>query len=300
MHNNRKIYTLDQYQSILIKRWNSTLIWLGKRNPDGHPELWFARPTPRTLWLPGKPRQKYYRRLYEKLHSTLKISSDKYSFITLTYHTKKYSPDEVAERLKGDIKELLRRLRKKHKNIQYFWIIELTASGYPHIHIIINKFIFWKVLRGIWYAITKSYITDIRSIPAANVASYVCKYLTKQSKHSDWQFQFIFKNIDRIWSSSRGFFGKYIKPVSDCIFLAFSWDCFVFDKYIHRPDSSSEFWYVPYQFAIPLLGSPTYIHRKISDACWEFVSELNSLFDSHLIRDCYNMCDEFYHNNFSF
>lgn len=294
MHNNRKIYCLERYQEILIQRWSSTIIWLGRRDQKGFPELWFARPTPRTIWLPGKPRKKYYRRLYEKLHSQLKISANKYSFITLTYHTKKYSPEEVASRMKGDIKELLRRLRKIHTKIQYFWIVELTASGYPHLHIIVNKFIFWKVLKGIWYSITKSYITDIRSIPAGNLASYVCKYLAKQSKHDDWQFKFIFKHIDRLWSSSRGFFGKYVKPLSDSIFLAFTWDCHLNNHQIHRPDSDSTFWYVPYEFAIPLLSYTIYINRKRTDAGYDFLVEMGSHFPSHLVNDCFTLCDEFY------
>lgn len=295
MHKNRELYTLDQYQRILLSRWHSTIIWLGKHNEKGSPELWFCRPVPRTIWLPGKPREKYYRALREKLKSTMTRTAKKYSFLTLTYSSRLYSPEEACAQLKGDIKELLRRLRRRLGKLQYFYIVELTKSGYPHLHVIIDHFIFWKVLKAMWFAITGSYIVDIRSIPAGNIASYICKYLTKQSKHTDWQFSFIFKNISRLWAASRGFFGKYQKPLNDCIFLAMSWSCDYYNHVIHRPDNESTFWWVPYEFAIPLLAYDVYLPRKRSPEGQSFLYELYDMFPWHLIRECFALCDQFYH-----
>jgi len=294
MHKNRKQYTFQEYQRIVERRWLTSIIWLGKRDDKGSPELWFARPTPKSIWLPGKPRKKYYRALREKIKSTMIKSSKKYSFITLTYHQKKYSPEESAERSKRDIKELLRLLRRRFGKVQYFYIIELTGTGYVHFHVIIDHFIYWKVLKGMWYHITLSYVVDIRSIPSGNIAGYICKYLTKTSKQDSWQFEFIFKNVDRIWSSSRGFFTKYVKPISECIFLAMSLGCWMGNKYILRPDDNTDFWYIPYEFAIPLLSYDTYISRFRNEAGMEFSFELLNMFSPELCRECFAFCDEFY------
>jgi len=294
MHKNRTMYTLKEYQEVLTLRWRSTLIWLGKYDDTHLPELWFARPTPKTIWLPGKPRQKYYRSLREKLKSTMKTDAKRYSFITLTYNQRKYSPEEAAERSKSDIKELLRMLRRRFGKIQYFYIIELTVTGYPHFHVIIDKFIYWKVLKAMWYHITLSYVVDIRMIPAGNIAGYICKYLTKVEKQDSWQFAFIFKNIDRLWSASRGFFGKYIIPLSGLIFLAISFSCYQSQKYIHRPDGKPSFWFVPHEFAVPLLSYNDYIDRRVSNAGHDFLYEMFDLLDHDTISAMTSYCDSFY------
>ncbi len=294
MHKNREIYSLDEYQRIIKRRWLTSLIWLGRRDEKGSPELWFARPTPRTIWVPGKPRQKYYRALREKLKTTMIKTAKKYSFITLTYHQRKYSPEESAARSKSDIKELLRLIRRRFGKVQYFYIIELTHTGYVHFHVIIDHFIYWKVLKAMWYHITLSYVVDIRLIPSGNIAGYICKYLTKTSKQDSWQFDFIFKNIDRIWAASRGFFTKYVKPISDCIFVAMSFNCWQENKFIHRPDDDTDFWFVPYEFSIPLLTSGIYIDRFRSEAGMDFSFELIDMFSPELCRECFAYCDEFY------
>ena len=152
MHSNRSM-NYEAYQDILLYRWNTQLIWLGSKNADGLQSLYFARPTPRVIWLPGKPRQKYFKRLYARLYGTIKLSSDKYTFGTLTYHTEKWSRDGAALFLPEHLKEFFRRLRKKCKNLQYFWVVELTKLGYPHVHLIFNQYVHHVIIRAIWYAV---------------------------------------------------------------------------------------------------------------------------------------------------
>lgn len=296
MHANRELYTLDQYQSILEQRWHSGLIWLAKRDSNGFPDFYFCRPVPRTVWLPGKPREKYYLRLRNKLKTQFRQSAKKYSFLTLTYCTRLYSPEEACARLKSDIKELLRRIRRRYKKIQYFYIVELTENGYPHLHIIIDKFIWWKVLKAMWGAITGSWIILIKSIPGRSVAGYLTKYLTSQKKSSDWQFAFIFKNIDRLWSSSRGFFAPAAAVISDNIFLAMSWNLHVSKRFLFRPDDDTSFWKIPTYIAMPLLADETYIDRRRSLAGQDLLYELYEYFSPALIKECFAFCDIFYHH----
>jgi len=295
MHDNRKKYSFEEYQDIIIDRWQHTLLWLGKYSAAGDPELWFARPTPSTPWCPGKPRAKYYKKIYARLATQLNIQSKNYTFCTLTYHTEKYSPEGAAALLPSHIKEFMRLLRKKLGKLQYFWIIELTSLGYPHLHIIFDRYIHWRVIRAIWYKVTKCKVTDIRKIPAGNLAAYVTKYITKQSKQNEDKFGFIFKNIDRMWSSSRGFFTKGDPREKVFILVGFSSNLYYLDKFICRNDPEEEVWLVPYDFAVPLLHFDTFISRSIRSDASQFVEEMRNLFPYPLVRNAADILDSFYH-----
>ncbi len=277
MHQNRIQYSYPGYQDVLLQRWHSSLLWLGQKDKNGIPNLWFCRPTPRTPWLPGKPRQKYFKRLYAKLHSQLKISSKNYTFCTLTYDRKKWSENQAAMLLPEHLKEFFRRLRKRVKNLQYFWVVELTKVGMVHIHLIFNQFVFHKVIRAIWYHITRSYITDIRKIPCRNVAAYVTKYLTKQSKHSENQFDYMFKHISRLWNSSRGFFTRFNKAISEYTFLGMSFNLMRKNSTIFRYDPDKDMWEVPFDYQFPLMCYGGYIERKLSKEGIEYAETYERL-----------------------
>ena len=254
MHQNRIDYSYRQYQDLILDRWASTLFWFAKKEDKGY-DLYFAKPTPRLPWLAGKPRTKYYRRLFARLYSQLKSGSFHYSFCTLTYHTRKYSQKYSFLMLKAHLKEFIRRLRKRYPNIQYFWVIELTKRLYPHIHIVFNQFVHWKVIRAIWYHVTKSYITDIRSIPAGNISAYMSKYLNSQKKQNESQWGTIFKNVDRLYGCSGSFFTK--KPVDtspqEWFLISISTNIMIEDWRLAREDSDKDFWLIPHHYAAGLL-----------------------------------------------
>jgi len=277
MHKNREIYSYESYQDVLLHRWNTTLLWLGSKDESGLQSLYFCKPVPRVVWLPGKPREKYFKRLYARLHNTLNISAKNYSFCTLTYHTEKWSRESAAMLIPEHLKEFFRRLRKRVKNLQYFWVIELTKLGYPHIHLIFNQFIHHKVIRAIWYAITRSYITDIRKVPGNNVAAYVTKYLTKQAKHNEAQYAFIFKNVARLWSSSRNFFGAPQSYESEYVFVGISFNCQISNNKIFRNDPEAEFWEVPLDFVLPLLHDNSFIERNLNSSEISFITWFDRL-----------------------
>lgn len=296
MHENREKYSLEQYQDIILDRWNRSLIWLGKYDSDHLPELYFARPTPKTVWLPGKPRKKYYRHLYYKLHNTINTINKKYVFGTLTYHTHKYSAAQAAMLFPTHIKEFFRLLRKKIGHIEYFWVIELTQAGYPHCHLILDRYVHWRVIRAIWYKVSKSYITDIRAIPAGNIAHYVTKYVTKQSKQSQDQFAFIFKNVARLWSSSRHFFTKCPDRVKDFIFVAMSFNLYLNNRHLFRPDSECELWQVPIDYGAPCLIYTTFIERRINPKAYEFIDAYLALIPNDVKNMQIDNMDRFFHN----
>lgn len=251
MHENRTKYSYEEYQDIIRKRWFNTVFWLAKeKEKPGTYSLYFAKPTPRTAWLPGKPRSKYYRRIKNKLTTQFRDSKKKYTFLTLTYDQNTNSKAFCFNMLKSNIREFIRLLRKRYKKIQYFWIIELTKNGYPHIHIIFDRYAHWKIINAIWRGVTDSYITYIKQIPSSAVAGYLTKYLTRQSKHTEYQFAIIFKNVDRLYGNSRDFFSiKVIKTDSGWLLISLSLDCYFNDFELLRPDPDCQFWELPSHYA---------------------------------------------------
>jgi len=73
-----------------------------------------------------------------------------------------------------------------------------------------------------------------------------------------------------------------------------SFGCWQSNKYIHRPDDNTDFWYIPYEFAIPLLSYDTYISRFRCEAGMDFAFELLNMFSPELCRECFAFCDDFY------
>lgn len=277
MHQNRVDYTLPQYQDVLLTRWSRTLFLFAKKKKNNGYDFYFAKPTPRTVWLSGKPRDKYYKRLYARLHHQLTLDKKKYTFCTLTYHTRKYSREYCCSLLKSHLKEFIRRLRVRYPRLQYYWIIELTKDYYPHIHFVFDHYCHHVIIRAIWYAVTKSYITDIRMIPAGNLASYLSKYLTKQRSQKVDQFTFIFKNIDRLYGSSKYFFSVYVKFESDWLFINMTFSCDYHDKRLFRPPDNPDFWYIYDEFAKCFLDTCFFIYKN-SDKNKEVVKYFHSLF----------------------
>jgi len=265
MHDNRINYSYPQYQAIIMDRWQNTLFWFARKGEERY-DLYFAKPTPKLPWIPGKPRIKYYKKLFSKLFRQLQTGNFKYSFCTLTYHTRKYSAKYCFLLLKDHLREFIRRLRKRYPRIQYYWVIELTKNLYPHIHIVFNQFVHWTIIRAIWYHVTKSYITDIKSIPAGNLAAYMSKYISSQKKQSEIQWATIFKNVDRLYGCSKYFFFKSqtaTKP-QEWFLISISTDIYTQDWRLDRKDNDEDFWLIPHHFAAGLL-----IYHGVDHCNWQ-------------------------------
>jgi len=298
MHQNRIDYSYKQYQDKILDRWSSTLFWFARKNEAKY-DLYFAKPTPKLPWIPGKPRKKYYRRLFAKLHSQLKQSKIKYSFCTLTYSTRKYSQKYCFLLLKDHMRAFIRKLRKRYPTIQYYWVVELTRRLYPHVHIVFDQFVHWIVIRAIWYSVTKSYITDIRSIPSGNLSAYLSKYLTSQKKSSETQWGTIFKNIDRLYGCSKNFFSKKAieNKEQEWFLISISTDLFQHDWTLGREDPEKDFWLIPHHFAAGLL-----IYHAIDHTNWQdsFPDIYQSFTKDYTLDEIYSFNHDFHYYTKSF
>lgn len=202
MHRNRLLYDRPSYVEKLRVNY-TTLGLVLSHSKSGN--LCVFRPVPSTPFLP-EGRHKYFYKLRRRAENL--NFSKKYSFATLTYSTNFYNPAEACKRIKHDIDLFFKRLNYRKSKPPYFYVIELTEKFMPHVHIIFAGYVHKKKIFKSWYKVTGCTSIRIQSLPFKKAIYYCTKYLTRSSKMSDNKWDFIFKNIDRIWSCSRDFFSK--------------------------------------------------------------------------------------------
>jgi hypothetical protein len=77
------------------------------------------------------------------------------TFVTLTLPAEQMHEDTFVKRLMLD--RLLKKLKDKYNVVHYFWRAEPQKNGNIHFHIIIDKWLHWKVLRQEWNTILKAH-----------------------------------------------------------------------------------------------------------------------------------------------
>jgi hypothetical protein len=121
-------------------------------------------------------------------------------FITLTVNPHTYSgPEERLQRLAWAWRTAVKRLRREHpsKPIEYLAIVEATAAGEPHLHILFRgPFIPQGKLSAVMKELIDAPIVDIRRVKDVNTAvRYVAKYITKKPEQ--------FGTAKRYWKSTK-------------------------------------------------------------------------------------------------
>jgi len=201
MHQNRSRYSFAEYQAKLRNGYKNLGI-VCQHHETG--DCIIFRPIPNCPWLP-ESRKKYFGKIKNRLEGL--PSDHKYTFCTLTYGTRFYTPKKAASLVKHHIDLFFKRLYYRKNKPEYFYVIELTDNLMVHVHLIFDRYIHWRKIRKSWYAVTRNSVTDIRHLPGKQAFYYAIKYLTQCKKQSKGKWQFIFHNIDRVWSASRHFWG---------------------------------------------------------------------------------------------
>lgn len=130
-------------------------------------------------------------------------------FITLTVNpTVGNDPDHRLSLLSAAWRTAVKRLRRLYgqSTIQYLAVVEATARGEPHLHILMRgPYIPQALLSSIMAELIDSPIVDIRKIKGAReVIRYVAKYITKAPHH--------FGTGKRYWSTQAWELPKDVDP----------------------------------------------------------------------------------------
>ena len=215
MHWNRMLYTLPEYQEKLRNGYHK-LGLLCQNKKDS--KIYIFRPVPSTPWLP-EGRKKYFSKLYNRSKNL--TYNKKYSFCTLTYSTRLYTPVQAAHRVKADIDKFFKRLNYRKSKPQYFYVIELTKKYMVHVHIIFQGYVHKAKIFLSWSLVTGCTAVKIQHIPYQKALFYCLKYLRKSKKQDESKWGFLFSHVSRLWTCSRKFFQPLLPKDSEWFVHAF-------------------------------------------------------------------------------
>lgn len=102
--------------------------------------------------------------------------------LTLTVDPDRVIDREAAHR---DIGEAWNRLRSyiqaSYGDFSYIWVREETERGYPHLHVIVSRFLPQAEVSAAWSRAGMGEVVDIRKVEARQAGHYVAKYLAKDA-----------------------------------------------------------------------------------------------------------------------
>jgi len=94
-------------------------------------------------------------------------------------------------------------LRKLYPKIKFIRILEISASGQPHFHVLFNQYVDFHIVNRLWKHYTGGCHTQFQRIDSHRVCYYITKYVTKAS-NSDISYEdIIFLSGIRRFESSK-------------------------------------------------------------------------------------------------
>jgi hypothetical protein len=134
--------------------------------------------------------------------------------LTLTYDPKQTTKLEAWSSFNLHFRTLMdslntRRRRSGSPNLKYLWVVEeQPGTGYPHLHIFFPQLQYLAPvadLRELWiYGRHECKYKD-----GVNVATYICKYISKLTSWSVWSFALIWKFHKRLFGYSKCYILPY-------------------------------------------------------------------------------------------
>ena len=165
------------------------------------------------------------------------VKDKKLRFLTLTFDTKQYSPEQTYELGSHYFNLFIKYLKYYNFKFQYFKVLEFTKQHYAHYHVILDCFIPIHLIKRLWQKITGSFIVFIKPVRSAKkLISYLLYYLTKVSsfdlnkifyqyslrRYSYSRHFFLFPIIKNNWIDTKIFYSGLDFPIdifrNYCIF----------------------------------------------------------------------------------
>lgn len=120
--------------------------------------------------------------LLEEIDRVVEARPELSRMLTLTIDPKQFTNAEYAHRQLGKYWNRLRNaLNHKYGDFSYIWVREEQKNGYPHLHILISRYIPQEQVQRLWEQTGAGSIVDIRQVEARKAGNYIAKYLAKQA-----------------------------------------------------------------------------------------------------------------------
>ena len=105
----------------------------------------------------------------------------------------------------------LKRLKRKYPGVKYFRVVELTKSGRPHFHILLDRFISHEWVTENFPPVGGAKVNWEKWIDQQNVFSYITKYVSKATGADESSNKFFYITGMRQFSASRGLYFRIRK-----------------------------------------------------------------------------------------
>jgi hypothetical protein len=122
------------------------------------------------------------RNLLESVDRLLEERPEMSRFLTLTVDPKQVPDRETAHEEIGEAWNRLKSyLREAHGSFSHIWVREEQANGYPHLHIIVSRYLPQSDVQEAWSRTGMGEVVDIRKVDARKAGHYLAKYLAKDA-----------------------------------------------------------------------------------------------------------------------
>lgn len=102
--------------------------------------------------------------------------------LTLTVDPARVPDRTAAHREIGEAWNRLKSyLRASHGQFSHIWVREETEQGYPHLHVLVSRFLPQREVAAAWSRTGMGDVVDIRQVNARKAGHYVAKYLAKDA-----------------------------------------------------------------------------------------------------------------------
>jgi hypothetical protein len=102
--------------------------------------------------------------------------------LTLTTDPSRVPGREAAHRQIGEAWNRLRSyIQASYGDFSYIWVREDTDAGYPHLHVLVSRFLPQSDVSAAWSRTGMGEVVDIRRVEARKPGRYVAKYLAKDA-----------------------------------------------------------------------------------------------------------------------
>jgi hypothetical protein len=120
--------------------------------------------------------------LLESIDAAVEDRPDLSRLLTLTVDPSKVGDRREAHRKIGEAFNRLKSyLRQAHGSFSHIWVREEQGNGYPHLHVLVSRFLPQSDVQAAWSRTGMGEVVDIRRVEARQAGHYIAKYLAKDA-----------------------------------------------------------------------------------------------------------------------
>ena len=120
--------------------------------------------------------------LLEGIDDAVAERPDLSRLLTLTVDPSRFADRQAAHREIGEAWNRLKAaLRSSHGQFSHIWVREEQENGYPHLHVLVSRYLPQSEVRAAWDRAGMGEVVDIRRVEARKAGHYIAKYLAKDA-----------------------------------------------------------------------------------------------------------------------